>query len=262
MKHGVDNEINERLMALYKDTGDILEYESPYYPASELVICPRRVFYRKTGEKVTDPPSLETLRLMDYGNEIHEQAYRWLDKVGLYSPLGEERKFTADLYNLVFQVDKFIWWKGEVFIVEVKSVSTWAFDGTKNYSSVREIPKDYHYYQLQIEMNVLGLRGYLFYFERGFGKEHMTPCEIDKKAFKDMTVRSAEITSAINNGEAMDRPFSCIIDKNGLPRKDQQRNNQKYKSDWQCYSGYGWCPFLSLCWKQEINPEWRRVMEK
>lgn len=260
MKYQSDEVMNLFTLARWRE-GELILPKSSYFAASQLVLCPRAVFYSKTI-KPSDPLSIESLRVMSFGEEIHNSTYKWIDQIGLYSPLGEERSFNSDLYNISFRTDKFIFWNKEHFIVEVKSINRFKFDGTKYIPSIKDTPDEGHCNQLQIYMNLLGYRGYLLYINRETGMPHWVLVEPDEEVFKAMTKRSSEITAALESKKVMDRPHSCIIDKDGIPKKEQTRQGQKYKSDWQCFYGKGWCKYLSHCYKdQGIDPHWREKVE-
>jgi len=263
MKFAQDSVLNTELDRLFKLEVEI-ERKSTFFNASMLPICARRVYYSKT-EEITDPPSLESLILMKWGEELHQIAYRWMDRLGWYSPIGEDYGYSHPSTNISFKADKFInMGVGQTCIVEVKSIGKWQFIGTKRIPGVtKDGPREADYYQLQIYMNFFKMPGILYYINRENGQWWLIPCEIDEEAFKEMKQRSAMISACLKKGVAPERPHTLIIDKDGLPRTEQQRDKVKYRSDWQCYTGGGWCAWMSLCWgEQGLDPEWRKRLEE
>ncbi len=269
MNYEQDYSINDEVKGLWIDRKeDQISAESGFYPNSRLAICPRQIFFQKMGVEVTDPPSLESLILMKYGEELHSVVYRRLDRLGWYDLQGEERKFANESHNITFIVDKFIKRNGQTFVSEVKSVSPYKYKGTKHIPSVTDAPTIENYLQLQVEMNILDLPGYMVYLNRDSGQMWMIPCTKDLKAMIDIGVICKKITNALQVGE-MGRPseFQLLIDKDGLPKAKWVRNKEDYKSPWQCFYGSkdkgGWCSYLSHCWKDNgLNPQWREIIEE
>lgn len=247
----------------YFSSPEDLGLDSAFYSLTGLCVCPRGVYYDKTERGGTDKPSRDSQIIMEYGNELHQVAYRRIDRWGMYHPGGEERKYSHPISNVSFIVDKFIYYNDKLHICEVKTVSEWAYKGSKDKPGCVAIPKPHHYNQLQFEMNLHDLPGVLHYMNRSTGKYMFHKLEKDEGAFKEIMIASASVTAGIDEGQPPDRPFTCIIDKDGIPKAKQTRAKVEYKSDWQCFSGWGWCKHLSRCWaNQGINADWRRLIEE
>lgn len=263
MKIEQDMILNDELDSLFEELSEEMQVRgSKYFPNSTLPLCALRIYFDKSGVSVTDPPSLESLILMAYGSELHEVMYKRLDQKGWYHRLGEEVKINNDFHNIVFVVDKFIEIKGQVYVAEVKTVSGYPYNGTRYIPTVKENPKVEHYLQLQVEMNLLDLPGMLIYFNRENGQDHMIRLQKDTSALIKVGAICSEITNALKKGSAPERKYSLVIDKDGMPKRERTKDKEKYKSDWQCFYGHGWCPFLTHCWKDDgLVSGWREILE-
>lgn len=263
MKLEQNMNLNDELDSLWEELDEEMQVRgSTYYPNSILPLCALRIFYEKSGIQVTDSLSLESLILMGYGSELHEIMYKRLDQKGWYHRLGEEVKITNNFHNIVYVVDKFIEIEGQVYVVEVKTVGGYPYNGTKYIPCVKDNPKEEHYLQLQVEMCLLDLPGMLIYFNRENGQDHMIPLQQDQEALSKIGSICQQLTRCLKNGKPPERKLSLIIDKDGLPKRERTKDKQKFKSDWQCFYGKGWCPYLSHCWKEDgLDSAWREILD-
>lgn len=253
-------ELNDAFESLWHDV-ELEREESLYYPLTGLIHCPSQTFFKKTNIEPTDPPALDHKVRMRYGQELHQLVYKRFDMRGWYSGLGEERKHYNQFNNLVYVVDKFLWIEGRLYIAEVKTVSPFVYKGGKKFASVCAAPKEDHLLQLQTEMELLDYPGLLIYHNRDSGMDRILRVHRNPEALLEVGHRSSDLHLSLQEGKPPTRTYSLIINKDKLPMDKQQRDNKKYKSSWQCFSGRnGWCPYLTHCWRDDgLDPNWQEL---
>lgn len=228
-----------------------------YYP-SEVSQCLRKQYYKWTKETETNPISAGGYWKMKMGNKIHELINEFLVAMG-YEIIKEisVKKDIGCKYPISGRVDNIFIDNGDMSGIEVKS-------GYGN--GIRAIRKENYPRKDDIEQIILymGLtdiiKFYLIYIARDDG--YRCQFEIIKKIddnyyceekkchtnYEDLILRFKMLETDIETKTIPNREYRVAI-KNGEIRDKFQKDNEIYKTDWQC----SYCQYKDYCWQDELS---------
>jgi hypothetical protein len=226
------------------------EIEKPYNIApSYLTDCIRKIYYKKTNADVTNPVSLHTYIKWEMGHSVHETIYQILTQVA-YIKKGEVW-LEKDKFNFkwIYRVDDYIMVNAQNHIIEIKS--------TYGNSAYNDLPKESAVMQLFCYMLLEEIdRGILLYICRDTGYIEEFHFHIDglKERYGDKyherLMKLQECNGCIVRQQLPDREYQIVLKKkDGVLTDSFQKDNVKYKSDWQC----GYCLYRNLCWNDILS---------
>ncbi len=220
------------------------------FAPSYLSNCGRAIFYKKTGEKPTNPPDLPALLKMGWGDILHDDIQARLSKLG-YLESFEEAK-TAEYEGLTFNYfyDGILNVDGMRAIMEIKTVYA------SGYKSIENGAKEEHILQLISYMVFEGIAdGIILYGGRdnGFLKQYefnLLDLQENTKYYdlwKSKVEKMKGLKKQIEARELPQRDFQIVMKNGAEIAFDFQKDNVKYKTDWRC----SYCNFFDKCWKSE-----------
>ena len=234
-----------------------------YYP-SEVSKCLRALWYKWKNVKETNPYKPGMFWKMRMGDKIHDLIFEFLEQSGLEIVNEVSFKYDAGLkYPISGRIDNiFIDEDGVMSGIEVKS----SF-GNFIRSVKKDGPKKDDIDQVVTYMGCTDVkRFYLIYIARDDGWRCQFVIEnIENKIdisnrffdffdsyFNRLINKFKYLEKVVDNNVLPERGYNAVI-KNGELRVKIQKDKVEYKSDWQCISKSGGCPYREYCCEEIIN---------
>lgn len=219
-----------------------------YYP-SEVTKCTRQLYYKWTDREVSNDIEAGGYWKMRMGEKLHDLISEFLEATGL--EIVPEISFKKEVglnYPISGRIDNlFIDDDGALAGIEVK---TSYGAGVKHLQKTGK-PRDDDVGQVVTYMgcNPEIDRFYLLYVGRD--NAYRTQFFIEKttktpKTFEELLDRFRELEDCRTTMRIPEREFKAVF-KNGEMKKQYQKDNIIYKSDWQCL----YCQFRDYCWEDE-----------
>lgn len=232
-----------------------------HYP-SDANACMRQLFYKWTTEPATNPVSASGLWKMKMGDSIHDLIHEFLSEAGftIIPEVGGEKYLPGLNYPIGYRMDN-LFVNPENGTIEGIEVKTGYGRGIRWIAKAAE-PRMGDLMQCTLYLLLAGLEKiYLLYVARDDSYRtqfviEMTPggwVQVNGFPVKDDMVkviikRLETIEKHIESKAMPDREYKVAI-KNGEIRSLFQKNNVKYKTDWQC----SYCRWQTLCWRSEVE---------
>lgn len=219
------------------------------FAPSYLKACKRQIFYKKTGVSPSNPITEASLIKMSMGDAVHEKIQTVLMDMGIYEK-GEE--FEEIIWNdlvWIYRVDGVLNVNDTRYVLEIKSIYNTGF------KQIEKNAKQDHELQLLMYLIFENIdRGMILYIGRdnGFMVEYDYFVESLKEKYKDFMsyklVELKELKTKIELDIIPDRDYQIAMkNNNGLITEKFQKDNNQYKTDWQC----SYCQYKDLCWEKE-----------
>lgn len=228
------------------------------FAPSYLSDCARKIFYSKTAVAPSNPPDLPALLKMHMGKVQHTEIQKILNELGALESFEEAKRIEYQGLTFNYFYDGILNVDGLRYIMEIKTIYGAGFE------AVRESPKDEHIIQALSYMVFEKIpQAIILYIGRdnGYMVQHELKAENKilfingketdyLKKWSDRIQRMKLMKDHIEQGLLPERDFTIVMkNSKGVISEQFQKDNKKYKSDWQC----SYCSFKDLCWKEEIE---------
>jgi len=236
-----------------KDIKDI-----PTFAPSYLTKCGRQLYYQKTGQQPSNPIDLSSRFKMYLGTLAHEGLQKIMRQIGcvVESELHHDIEYDGLEFN--YFIDLVIEYNNEKFIIEIKTIYGRGFD------SIKEQPKEDHLLQTCSYMAFEKIKKAIILYvgrDNGFMIQHNIESN-DNLTLNNFPINEFR-TKWVKNIERLKRIKQNIIDKklpgrdyervfknfNGNLSENFQKDNVKYKTNWNC----DYCQYKDLCWEKELK---------
>lgn len=222
------------------------------FAPSYLSTCGRAIYYKKTGEKPTNPPDLPALLKMGWGDILHDDIQARLSKLGYLESFEEAKTIEYEglvwhyFYDGILKADDFR------AIMEIKTTYS------SGWKSVEDAPKEEHVLQMISYMVFENIEdGILLYAGRdnGYLKSYefnLTELKNNSKYYYQWLMKIEKMKWLKKQIEAKEMPardFQVVMKKSGEIAYDFQKDNTKFKSPWQCM----YCGYFAKCWQHELE---------
>lgn len=206
--------IKQRLNKLFVDMRDVrhLDEERVGLHASAIIDSDANFCYRcqllslfyKQGQGRDLPIGL--LRIFAEGNAIHEKWQNMFEKTGI--AIKNEARSYSEKYDLYFTPDSLVKINGKIYVVEIKSMNTFAFKHAKSHPSGQK--------QCMLYMHLLGIsNGFVLADDKNSQEFEIFPVVYDHEKVLPYIERLNEIQN-------MKRDF--VENKVAPPRKCKDAN--------------------------------------
>jgi len=240
---------DERLL---KESKEFDKDKKINFAPSYLNDCKRKIFYKKTNTPASNPNDSHSYIKFAMGDSVHEKIQSILKEIGIYQD-GEgwnEKEFLG--LNWIYRYDGKIINNNTQFIIEIKSAYAAGIESIERYGV-----KEDHILQLYMYMLFEKIdNGVLFYIGRDNGymlEYHYTInslCEKYGDIVEKKIIELVKLKSDIEQNKILDRDFNIVMKNNkNVVVFDFQKDNIKYKSDWQC----NYCSWKNKCWDKELE---------
>lgn len=228
--------------------------------------CMRALYYRATGEPVSDKKDLTVKLQGGFGNGIHDYITGRLqrsDKIKLIPEAPGKVLIDPLTKEISFRLDGLVTHKGEVGCLEIKTKQSYALNtmvrttgprksdllqvlcyfGTNEnirWASLVYVARDsafraeYHIYR-DPKTNVFVIKG-------------VTPerreMPIDDLSFEKIVARWKELEGHVERRELPKRDFKVVFKTDGTITDKRTKNGVDYKSDFAC----SYCSYKTTCW--------------
>lgn len=228
--------------------------------------CLRQLYYKATGQEVSEKKELTTKLQGDFGNAIHEKLQDKLQKSKRITLVPEASgKVAVDglTKEVSYRLDGLVSYHGELGCLEIKTVQSFALT-----RMLKEVggPKESDILQI---LSYFGTNpdlrwAALLYFGRdtAFRSEHhilkqtdgtftikgITPEKTEKKieglSYEEIVKRWKELETYLEKAETPPRDYKVVLDKEGKVTPKRTKNHVDYKSDFRCM----YCSYRTTCW--------------
>jgi len=211
--------------------------------------CKRKIYYKKTGEPITNPIDSAGYFKMELGKSGHLLIQNILKNIPDIKILDIEKKGYAELETIGYNyyVDCIAEIAGEKWIIEIKTIYGAGF----NYIE-KDGAKPEHELQLQLYMKFEQINhGMILYVGRdnGFMLEFPYIGIKDEKTIIEKAKELRKLKLMIECRQIPDKDFNIVLKNCGENISDNfTKDKEKYKSDWQC----SYCGYKNACWKNEL----------
>lgn len=233
------------------------------FAPSYLSNCVRQTYYKKIGEKPSNPIDLPAMLKMQFGTVIHDEIQSRLQDKGILKSFEQWR--TKEHLGLTFHYfyDGILEQDGERAIMEIKTVYA------NGFNSVEKEPKSDHVLQTLSYMIFEDINDAIILYagrDNGYLLQYNLRLadipEIGKRLlinnqrtdylekWNDRVKKMHQVKKNIEEKQLPQREFSIVLkNSSGAILDSFQKDNVKHKSAWQC----SYCPFKELCWKKELE---------
>lgn len=213
--------------------------------------CMRQLYYDWTGQPVSDYRTATDIWRMNLGTWMHKMFAHYLKEMG--EDVQDEVEMTFKDWRLKYPIhgymDNVIMINGVMFPIELKTVFGYGGKAIQLSGQPREDDATQEKIYIAFNNFVGGIVAYLardsFYrtqFIISMSKE-------DKEAFKEKIIlRFMELEDYVDRKVLPKRDYQAIV-CDGELLDTKQKNNVKYKSDWQCM----YCVYRSACYREELD---------
>ena len=219
--------------------------------ASDVSACLRQLFFKWTEARVSNPIEAGALWKMNFGNAIHDLVATFLDKAGhdVITEVPDRVSIDGLKYPISFRIDNiFIDDDTQMAGIEVKTSFGRGIVEIQKSGS----PRDSDVNQVVVYMRAVPdiKRFYILYFGRdnGYRCQFIVNRDVVEKVWPTLQSRLESLEVALESNLTPPRDYRAAI-KHGERRKMFQKNNVKYKSDWQC----DYCKWADMCWESELR---------
>lgn len=223
---------------------------------SSISKCIREMYYIWTKEPISNYPTATDVYRFEIGNWIHDGIQKILEEMygdNAESELSFIRTYDGLKFPVIGHIDSVLSfisdeWENKEGIELKTSFGQGISSIAKNGQ-----PKPEHVEQIKAYMINTGMKKfYLPYLGRDsfYRTEFIIEMtDEERKSFKQkMIERFKKIEYHVENKIIPDRTFTAVI-IGGEIKKEAQRKNVKYKSDWQCT----WCYYRDTCYAEELE---------
>jgi len=225
-----------------------------HYP-SDVSKCLRQLYYTWTGEDESNPIPAGGFWKMRMGDKIHALIYEFMNNAGFQ--IENEISFKQDIklkYPISGRIDNVFLDERGLSGLEVKTSYGRGIRALKE----KQYPRESDVEQVICYMACSNIeKFYILYVARDDGYRmqfeiHDGHCFFNgiKKPlhtnFESIVEKLARLEKAVENRSIPGRDYQVAI-KGGEIKTMFQKNNVKYKTDWQC----GYCRWLDKCWYSE-----------
>lgn len=229
--------------------------ESHY--ASDVTACQRQLYYKHTGQPISDPVEAGGLWKMRMGDAIHSLIHEFLQKRGydIVDEVSLKKTYPNLTLPLSMRVDALFGLRDKIYGVEVKTTYGAGVVNIKKTGT----PKPEHLAQICLYADAYGVddwilmyigrdNGYRCQFELHYDREKQVLKGAGDVHLYNLLTKLVNLEIAIEEGELPERDFWAAI-KNGEIKDMFQKDNVKYKSVWNCV----YCGYRTHCWKDELE---------
>lgn len=228
---------------------------------SDVSDCVRKLYYKWTDHPVSNPIEAGALLKMRMGDSVHDLVHEVLSASGcdVIPEMSVRKNYPGLKYPVSMRCDNLFSEKGsqEIEVIEVKS----SYGAGIVRIQKSGMPKKEHLAQVCFYGDGFEARkGYLLYI----GRDNAYRCQFDT-VYEDGAIflrgrnkpiiqlyeligKLSFIEDSLEAEVLPNREYWAAI-KNGEIRDLFQKDNVKYKSDWQCL----YCQYRSACWENEIE---------
>jgi hypothetical protein len=244
--------IKEKIYDYFLDTEKKPEaQEDVTFAPSYISSCERQIYYKKTGQAVTNPISEAAYYKMAMGTCIHDYIQKLIENIDGAKLIECEnlKNITIDGIEFNYRLDGILEINGKKYILEIK---------TTYGAGARYIEKDGekpdHKQQMYMYMNFENIEnGILLYIckDSGFMIEFVYEgIKLRNGWFSEKIEQLKKLKSKIETKQIPDRQYQIRM-KNvgGEISENFTKDKVKYKSDWQC----SYCQWKNECWKDALN---------
>jgi CRISPR/Cas system-associated exonuclease Cas4 (RecB family) len=220
------------------------------FGASYFHECKRKIFYKKTYVKESNPLDTHTYIKFEMGHSVHDSIQNILKEIGIYKEGEDFREISWGGLDWIYRIDGLLEVNNEQYIIEIKSVYS------SGYTSIENKPKPEHLQQLQLYQKFEKInRGILLYIGRDTGyiveyHNHVDTFNPDQFEQQKL-IELKQLKTMIENNQLPNRDHQRVFKKmpNGNLSENFQKNGKKYKTYWAC----SYCMYKDLCYQKEIK---------
>jgi len=230
--------------------------ESHY--ASDATACKRQLYYKHTGQPISNPIEAGGLWKMRMGDAIHELIQEFLSKKGydIVDEVSVKKQYEGLTLPVSLRVDALFAVSGQYYGVEVKSTYGAGVVNIKKNNA----PKPEHLAQICLYADAYGIddwfllyigrdNGYRCQFEAKYDKATKILWCAEKATHLDSILENLRLLETyVEDRELPPREFWAAI-KNGEIKDKFQEDSVMYKSNWQC----AYCNYRDHCWADELS---------
>jgi CRISPR/Cas system-associated exonuclease Cas4 (RecB family) len=205
--------------------------------------CKRKIFYKKTGQEISDPISEAGYFKMALGSSSHEKIQSIIKELGILQEAEDLKTIEYGGLTFNYRLDGIVEIDGKKYVLEIKTIYGAGFRNVEEYGAKPE-----HMLQCRLYMEFEKVdRGLILYVGRDNGMMMEFVIERNgnediKKIINDLKI----LKNQIENKVLPDKDFKIQIKNTGEKlSEDFTKDKVKYKTDWHC----GYCSYKSHCWK-------------
>jgi hypothetical protein len=253
------------------------DHEVRHYPSSASFrkadgsvagACLRAMYWRSTKEPETDPRDLTSKLQAAFGQGIHDQILKRLQKSKRIriTPEASGRLLVDPLTKEIsFRLDGLCTYHGEVGGLEIKTQQSYGLQRMVRENGPKEgdLLQVLSYFGTNPDIQWFDLlyfaRDTAFRAEYHVWKDPDTSSFMVKGVFPETSAkriqelnfngivnRWQELEQAISTSSLPDRDYRAVLTKEGKFTEKRTKNLVDYKSDWRCT----YCSFKTKCWEQ------------
>ncbi len=229
--------------------------------------CLRSLYYRATGEPVSDKKPFTTKLQGGFGNGIHDfltQRLQKSDKIKLIPEAPGKVLVDPLTKEISFRLDGLVTHKGEVGCLEIKTQQSYGLqrmvkDGGPKKSDILQVlcyfgtNEDIKWASLVYVARDSAFRAeYHIYKDPTNGKfviKGVTPEKkeqyVDDLSFDKIVARWRELEVNVERRELPKRDYKIVMKADGSYTDKRVKNGVEYKSDFACT----YCSYRTTCWK-------------
>ena len=230
--------------------------ESHY--ASDVTACKRQLYYKHTGQPISNPIEAGGLWKMRMGDAIHSLIHEFLKGRGydIVDEVSLKKRYPNLTLPVSLRVDALFAVSGQFYGVEVKTTYGAGVVNIKK----RNQPKPEHLAQICMYADAYGVHDWILIY---IGRDNGYRCQFElkydpvKQVLKGpgcevhlhhLLENLKELERCIEEHEMPTREYWAAI-KNGEIKNQFQEDNKVYKSSWFC----SYCGFKDHCWKDQVE---------
>lgn len=246
--------IKEAIYKFFESENKTKEYREQQeinFAPSYINSCKRQIYYKKLKIEPSNPLETHAYIKFALGDATHEKIQSIFFNMGYWQEGEDWKEIVWQGLKWIYRIDAKLKIDDNIYICEIKSSY---FSGNK---AVEHEAKEEHILQLMLYMIFENIeRGIILYIGRDNGMmyEYHYSLESLKEKYKDFFTEKLkelkELKGKIENKILPDRDFEIVLKNNNGNITDYfQKNNEKYKSDWQC----SYCQYKDLCWQDILK---------
>ena len=213
--------------------------------------CKRQIYYNKLNVAASNPIETHSYIKFKMGDSVHLAIQDIFKSADIWVEGEDFKEVEWNGLNWIYRIDGKLNIDNTNYLIEIKTVYT------SGYNSIENEAKKEHEIQLFLYMLFENIdNGIILYIGRDNGhiveynytldrlrKKYKEYFEIKIKELKDLE-------SKIKNKIMPERDKKIYLkNNNGNITETFQKDNVKYKTDWQC----GYCQWKNLCWQEELK---------